>query len=173
MDIFITRGLGLFLAFLGMLGIPGLFLWLIVRKKSAERLETQKQILDKIGTGQEAIQFLASKEGKELFERLGIKSDLQYLKMTNATQKPQIKKALKQVIDTASFGFLLFGTGVGLLIAAQFFRPEKPAIFIWGALLTFAGIGSLIAAWISYHLSKKWGIIQKELADDRQVKQQN
>jgi hypothetical protein len=144
---------------------PFFFIWLIDRKKSEIKLRAQKQILDKIGTGQEAIQFFASKEGKELIESFSGKDKTDWNAMSNTIKKHEKpKNALKQVIETTTFGLLLLGAGFGLLLAAWFYKPN---FFVWGAVLAFAGFGLLIAAGISYRLSNKWGIIRKELSDDQ------
>ncbi len=129
------------------------------RKKIEEKrllFEAQKQILDKLGSGQEAIQFLASKEGRELFERLNPPVN----HITGAGWKPGTRTPIAVVKETATWGLLLLGAGAGIIVSDRFYA--QTGFLAYGWISALAGIGLLIAALISYHLSKKWEIIAKK-----------
>jgi hypothetical protein len=122
--------------------------------------ETQKQIIDKIGSGPEVIQFIESKEGKEFFERLKTPPTLP------PTQKPNEKRSPEYYLGIVTFtmwlGIIAAGGGVGGLVAAHFY-PD-PDFFGPGCIFAGIGIGMLIVAWITYLLFKKWGMIYVETA---------
>ncbi len=133
--------------------------WVKNRRRIEERrltFEAQKLVLDKIGSSQEAIQFLSSKEGREFFERLNPPEN----HIAGAGWKPGTRTPIAVVKETTTWGLGISGTGAGIILADRIFN--QTGYLIWGCILALGGAGLLIAAAISYRLSKKWGIIRKE-----------
>ena len=133
--------------------------WVKYRRRIEERrltFEAQKLLLDKIGSSQEAIQFLSSKEGRELFARLNPPEN----HIDGAGWKPGTRTPIAVVKETTTWGLGIFGIGAGIIIADRLFN--QTGYLIWGCILTLSGTGLLIAAGISYRLSKELGIIRKE-----------
>jgi hypothetical protein len=118
--------------------------------ESQRMFETQKQILDKIGSGPEMLQFLSSDEGKAFFERL---------KMSPQKSQANSDANLGGVVTMIAFGFVGTGIGIGLLIASLSFG--KSEYIVTGCTFTCVGILWLIGTWIGYRLGVKWGIIRK------------
>jgi hypothetical protein len=148
------------IAVLGFIAL--LFRWIGMGKYAELQrvFETQKQILDKFGTGPEMIQFIESKEGKEFFERLKVSPQ----KVSPPSQKPDSAKHLGFIFAHLWFGLVAMGGGVGFLVAFHFYAVTD--FFVVACVSTGVGVGLLILSWIHYHLALKWGIIRKEKAEE-------
>jgi hypothetical protein len=149
---------------IGVLGFVALLIKWAGMGKYAElqRLhETQKQILDKIGSGPEMIQFVESKEGKEFFERLKMPSQPAF---PQARRNTTLLSALNAVNQTIGFGLVAAGVGIGLLVTYFFYRTVE--ILMWGCILFCCGIGLVITSRIAYRQYKKWGVIKEDAEMD-------
>ena len=103
--------------------------WVKNRRRMEERrltFEAQRLVLDKIGSSQEAIQFLASKEGREFFERLNPPEN----HIDGAGWKPGTRTPIAVVRETTTWGLGIFGIGAGIIIADRFFN--QTGYLIWG-----------------------------------------
>ncbi len=149
------------IAVLGFIAL--LFRWIGMGKYAELQrvFETQKQILDKLGTGPEMIQFIGSKEGIEFFERLKVSSHPQ--KVSPSHQKPNSVQQLGFIVTHLWFGLVAMGGGVGFLVASHFYTVMD--LFVVGCVSTGVGVGLLIVSWIHYRLALKWEIIRKEKAE--------
>jgi hypothetical protein len=120
------------------------------------QLDVQERMLDRIGPGEALTEFLKTDEGKQFFGQL--------------TAEPIRSK------DTRTRIFALMTLGLIALFGGFFFvnaalipnvlvdEPEIPTDLVALAtlpafLLTGAGVGALLAAWIMHRLSKRWGMI--------------
>ena len=150
------------IAVLGFIAL--LFRWIGMGKYAELQrvFETQKQILDKLGTGPEMIQFIGSKEGIEFFERLKVSSPPQ--KVSPHHQKPDSARHLGYIFTHLWFGLVAMGGGVGFLVAFHFYVATD--LFVIGCVSTGVGVGLFVLSWIHYHLALKWGIIRKEKAEE-------
>ena len=131
-------------------GFIAFCVWVTAKKRQAEKqmlFDMQKLILDKIGSGPEAMQFLVSEQGKEYFERL------------KSSEKTRGAAAYSCIYGTMIWGMVATGVGVGFFVAAHL---TKSNLVIPGGISLGVGIALLIASGISYRMSKKWGLIQKE-----------
>ena len=145
-------GAALFL--MAVFGWVAFLIWNKSQKKQAERqmlFEAQKQILDKLGSGPELTQVLASEEGKAFFDRL--KEEPRQSGKTNELTY------LGWVMGMLMGGLVTLGVGLGMFYAAQRIDPEY---IVPGGILVGAGGGLLIASAVTYRLSKKWGLLKKE-----------
>ena len=134
--------IGAALTVIGVLGFLALLIKWGGMGKYAElqRLhETQKQILDKIGSGPEMIQFIGSKEGKELFEQLRVPPQTR-----RKADSSSAFYGLNEVMTMMGLGFFAAGSGVGLLVTNCFYHTIE--LLMWGCILACGGIGLLIAS---------------------------
>jgi hypothetical protein len=121
----------------------------------AQRMfETQKQIIDKLGSGPEMIQFIGSKEGREFFERLKAPPSA-----APRAREPQSYQA----VWTVGIGFFFVGIGVGLLVAHHFY--PNPVLFTFGCVATCAGIGMAAGGGIAYGFFRKQESSQQAAAE--------
>jgi len=104
------------------------------------------KIVEKFSTVQEFNDFLQSKEGNRF---------LDFLKFNGFTPRGKILSSLSK-------GVILFFLGVALVIIGQIFTGEMKYFNAFGIVIIALGVGFLISTFISYKLSKKWGIIDEE-----------
>ena len=130
---------------LGFFAMVVLLVWLGNRKSQARiqaRAEVQKRLIDKFDSGRELAEFLGSEGSKRLLEALG----------------EDKHSSRKWVLTMMTVGVVLSAFGIGFL-AVMWKEPDL--VFPAGIFLSL-GIGFLIAAVVSYRLSKKWGMDKDE-----------
>jgi peptidoglycan/LPS O-acetylase OafA/YrhL len=108
-----------------------------------QRAELRRHLLDKFNSGQELTQFLETPQGHNFIKELEIGG-------RSASSKQRI---LRSIVT----GIVLSMIGAGFLALLHY---EHDFIFP-GVILLAIGIGFLIAAGVSYWLSKKWGIFEE------------
>lgn len=106
----------------------------------------QEKIVDKFASVPELNDFLQSEGGSNFlksirFEGLGPR---------------------EKILSSLSKGVIFAILGVALIIIAQLFTEEMKYFAMFGIVTVAVGIGFLISTFISYKLSKKWGIINKD-----------
>lgn len=126
------------------------------------QLSVQEKMLDKIGPGEALTDFLQTDEGRWFVSQL--------------TAEPIRSKDMRtRVLALTTLGLVaLFGgmffVNAALLPNVLVAEPEIPidlvALFSLPAfLLTGAGIGALVAAWLMRRLSKRWGMLDVQGPD--------
>ena len=130
---------------LGSFAMVVLLAWLRHRTNEAKlrtQSEAQRHLVEKFGSGKELSEFMETEGGRRFFSNfLAADSNIQ-----------------RQIERTIRAGVILICAGLGcvalLVRNAQFFYPA--------VILISLGAGFLIAAAVSLHLSKKWGLIKQE-----------
>jgi hypothetical protein len=107
-----------------------------------EQVELQKHFLDKFGSGQELTQFLETPQGQDFLKKLQIR---------DSTGGPK-----ERIIRSVKSGIVLLALGGGFF---ALLRIEKDLIYP-AIILLALGVGFLIAAAVSYWLSKKWNTFE-------------
>jgi len=121
--------------------------WVILEwRKMRHKSQLQNKIVEKFSTVQEFNDFLQSKEGNRF---------LDFLKFNGLTPRGKILSSLSK-------GVILFFLGVALVIIGQIFTGDMKYFNAFGIVIIALGVGFLISTFISYKLSKKWGIIDEE-----------
>ena len=119
--------------------------WLDHRRRQARietRAEVQKKLLDKFDSGRELAEFLGTEGSKFLLDELG-----------EDWQGPR-----QRVLAIMTLGAVLSAFGIGFLALIW----KEPDIVVPAVIFLSLGIGFLIAAAVSYRLSKKWGMCKDE-----------
>lgn len=135
----------------------GFLVWIQARARNTERqwvLDRQKMLLDRLSSGSELTEFLASPEGARFVDQL---------KEFGHT-KSSIERT---IIGTIVAGVVLVCAGIALTLT---FNMQPDAEDYWdywellatGMLGIFAGAGLLIASGLTFLLSKKWGSFDKD-----------
>jgi len=120
--------------------------WVILEwRKIRNKSKLQSQIVDKFSTAQELNDFLQSQEGNRF---------LNFLKFNGRAPREKILSSLTK-------GVILFFLGIALIIIGQIFIGEMKYFNAVGIVIIAIGLGFLISTFISYKLSKKWGIIDE------------
>jgi hypothetical protein len=116
--------------------------WLRMRHKS----QLQDKILAKFTTVQEFNDFIQSEEGNR------------FLKVFSHNGSAPSQKILSSLSRGVTISFI----GVSLILIRQGFPEEMKYFLVLGAILIALGLGFLASTLISYTLSKKWGILEKD-----------
>jgi len=123
------------------------------------RLDAQSRILEKLGPGQALTDFLATEDGKRFFSE-----------WVTPEAAANSGDARWKIIALASLGVIALFAGFAFLmgVAIPTALSGGPGLSRAGwlemlpvLLLSGAGVGALVAAWIMYRLSKKWGMLGK------------
>ena len=133
--------------FTGMCAFWGWIVWVILEwRKMRHKSKLQEKIVDKFSTAQEFNDFLQSQEGNKF---------LNFLKFNGLAPRAKILSSLSKGII-----FSLFG--VSLIIVGQIFTEEMKYLNAFGIVIIALGVGFIISTFISYKLSKKWGVIDEK-----------
>ena len=142
------------------------FVAFLIWNRTRDRLErrrlqlaVQEKMLDKIGPGQALTEFLQTDEGRWFVRQL-------------SAEPARIKDTRTGILMlttlglVALFGGIFFINGAlipNVLVADPEIPTDLVALFTVPAfLLTGAGIGALLAAWIMRRLSKRWGMLETQ-----------
>jgi hypothetical protein len=121
--------------------------WIILEwRKIGQKSKLQNKIVEKFATVQEFNDFLQSQEGSKF---------LNFLKFNGLSPKGKI-------LSSMSKGVILAALGISLVIIGQIFTEEMRYFLAFGIVFIALGVGFLIATFISYTLSKKWGIMDED-----------
>jgi hypothetical protein len=125
--------------------------------------DVHARMLDKLGPGQVLTDFLKTSEGKQFFAQLTA-SPLAPTRSNDAAHKRiLVLTTLGLIALFAGFVFIM-----GVLIPTQLSQGpgasgrESLFALLPVLLLTGAGAGALVAAWIMHRLSKKWGMLEAD-----------
>ena len=121
------------------------------------QFDAQTRMLERIGPGQALTDFLQTEEGQRFFGQL--------------TSEPTPRKDTRtRILVLTTLGLIalfagFFFVNAALLPTLLVAEPTVPvdAIVITALpafLLTGAGVGALVAAWLMHRLSKKWGMFE-------------
>jgi hypothetical protein len=120
--------------------------WAILEwRKTRHKSQLQNKIVDKFQSVQEFSDFLQSKEGNKF---------LNFIKFSGLAPKEKLLSSLTK-------GVILVTLGIALILVGQIFAEEMKYFIAFGIVSIALGIGFLISTFISYTLSKKWGIIEE------------
>ena len=128
-------------------------------------LDAQTRMLERIGPGQALTDFLQTHEGKQFFAQLTV----------SGSTSTGSKDTRTRIFVLTTLGLIAMFAGfflvMGFLIPSFLSRvPGSPAgggfmtvlpVFV----LSGAGAGALIAAWLMHRLSKKWGMLESKALD--------
>jgi len=99
--------------------------------------------LEKFTTVQEFNDFIQSKEGNKF---------LNFLSFNASTPR-------QKILSSLSKGVIISFVGISIILIGQIFTGESKYFLAVGIVSIALGVGFLVSTFISYTLSKKWGII--------------
>ncbi|HEY7680116.1 MAG TPA: hypothetical protein VIC04_06305 [Terriglobia bacterium] len=117
--------------------------WLIYHRsqlKARNRMEFQRQLLEKFASGGELAAFLGAKGSQVFLEGM-------WTQQVNAKEK---------IMNTLKTGVVLTVLGLGTLGASW----VRPSLLVFGILLVALGVGYLIATASSYRISREMGMLK-------------
>lgn len=141
--------------FLSLFTLLGWLAWLWFERQASlasMRAKTRNafynQLLERLSTANEFIEFLESEKGRELMRDLA----------------PERTDAHRRVLKTTRNGIMALCVGVVLIVVGLLLGPVHTAVTVWGAVAAGCGAGFLLSARISYKLALQWGLIQSHEA---------
>ncbi|MDD5544636.1 MAG: hypothetical protein PHX83_15830 [Acidobacteriia bacterium] len=108
------------------------------------RKEMQSRLMDKFGSAPEFAQFLETASGRQFLETVSAGP-------TNAHEK---------ILNSVRTGIIMAVLGLALVAVNGIAPSESRAAFqICGLIGMLVGIGYIISSFVSYRLSKAWGLL--------------
>lgn len=117
------------------------------RAEAEARAQVQTRLLDKFGSSKEFVDFLQTDSGR---------SFLSSAQTHVGDARTRIMTALTWGVTTA-FGGLAF-----VVISASRWVDDDYGMMVPGVILLSIGIGILLSAFLSYRLSKSWGMLRND-----------
>jgi hypothetical protein len=134
---------------IGQLALVGWLAWIIAGRlhdRARLRAELQGRMLERFASAQEFAAFLDSESGRRFLESVGGPGGVPAIRILRAVQA----------------GIVLCALGIGIWIAGSAFAPRENTVLVRAGEVALAlGMGFLIAAGVSYRLSRAWGLIPK------------
>jgi len=145
---------------LGPLGAMGFFVWIIWmvsvtwRRTKVVKAQTQVrgQILEKINSGGEMLEFMKTEAGQKLLEPLPVEP-----------VEPATPRGYARILKAVQAGIILTVLGAGFLAVSN--RIGEQDVEVIGVVVLALGLGFLLAGAASYMLSKNWGLIEDREAE--------
>lgn len=133
---------------LGSVTTVALIVWVILEwRRMKHKYNLQNKLMDKFNSGPELNNFLQSSSGDKL---------MTFLTIGGIGPK-------EKLLSSVGKGIILSLLGTALLFIGPFMQTaleEIRGIQALGIAVLAIGIGFLLSTYVSYKLSKKWGIIQ-------------
>jgi hypothetical protein len=126
---------------LGEMAFVAFVLWLaagFVRDRTRQRAELQARVIERLGSAQEVVAFLATDAGRGLERALTGRRDAQ----------------ARQILGAVQLGVVLIATGAGLAVGARVQADRD--LLTWAIACAAGGAGLLVAAVVSRRLARAW-----------------
>jgi threonine/homoserine/homoserine lactone efflux protein len=123
--------------------------WIIanyVAKRERLRSEERLRILDRFTTAQELSDFLGSRTGQKLLDRLGGRS----------------QRAAMGIVRAVRGGIILCFVGLGFLVFASNLKASGQELFGVGVMLVITGLGVIASAFVSAAVARRLGLLSGE-----------
>jgi hypothetical protein len=117
-------------------------------KVARVQAEVHSKLIDKVGSSQEFLTFLETDSGKKLVASIGI-------------EQPS-RNPYNRILASVQAGVILVCVSIALLIIGVNVADVREGFGILGAMGLALGIGFLISAGLTYRLSKKFGLFDRE-----------
>ena len=115
--------------------------------------EAHNKLLERFGSSQELLAYMATDSGKKFLESAPIPVDLD--------QQSRFSAPLGRILWSAQVGLILALGGAGLLYIRGSVRHADEPLLVFGTLgLTF-GLGFILSALVSYLMSKHLGLLER------------
>jgi hypothetical protein len=121
--------------------------WAILEwRKMRHKSQLQNKIVEKFNNVQEFNDFIQSKEGNKF---------LSFLRFNGMNPK-------QKILSSLSKGVIISFIGISLVLIGRIFPDEMRYFLAFGIVFIALGVGFLVSTFISYTLSKKWGIMDED-----------
>jgi len=124
-----------------------------IRRYVTERLKAgvQTKLIYKFGSSQDLLAYVQTDAGKRLMESISVERASPYGRIIGALQT----------------GVVLIPFGLGLLFLRGRISGAEEGFLVFGTLTCMLGIGFILAAAVSYALSKSFGLLTRPVASEQ------
>lgn len=158
----VLAGVGVFIAFLVIIGVLTWLIRLIVTHRRWNRLsrvqfETHTKLLDRFTSNDELLAYVQTPAGRRFLESAPI-----------PVQDAQGSMAapLSRILWSVQAGIVLLVLGAGFLQVSRQFSEEPAQVFTVAGILSLAfGAGFIVSAIAAYGLSRKLGLLERPAVD--------
>jgi hypothetical protein len=158
----VLAGLGVFFAFLVIMGVATWVIRLVVTHRRWNRVskvqfETHSKILDRFTSNDELLAYVQTPAGRRFLESAPIPA--QDLQQT-------IAAPLSRILWSVQAGIVLLVVGIGLLqVSGRFIDEPAQFLTVIGVLTLSLGGGFIVSAIAAYALSRKLGLLDPPAAE--------
>jgi hypothetical protein len=126
--------------------------WVIfstIRRYSLAKMQSgvQMKLLEKIDSGQALVAYADTESGRRFMESL-------------RTEQTEPEVPYRRILGGAQMGVVLSAFGIGMLLLHSTGVAPEREFTIFGGLALALGLGSVLAAAVSYVLSRSFGLLQ-------------
>jgi hypothetical protein len=158
----VLAGVGVFIAFLVIVGVLTWLIRLVVTHRRWNRLskvhfETHTKLLDRFTSNEELLAYVQTPAGRRFLESAPI-----------PMQDPQRVMAapLSRILWSVQAGIVLLVVGFGFLQVSRQFSEEPAHLFTVAGILSLAfGAGFIVSSLAAYGLSRKLGLLEPPAVD--------
>ncbi len=122
-------------------------------KVARVQAEVHSKLIDKVGSSQEFLTFIDSEAGKKLVASIGI-------------EQPS-RNPYNRILASVQAGVILVCVSIALLVIGVNVADVAEGFKILGTLGLALGIGFLISAGLTYRLSKKFGLFDRNSSTEK------
>lgn len=133
----------------GVLVLLGWIAWLVGRRhrdRVQGQLEIQRRIVERFADAREFTEFATSEGGRRFVESLATEHE----------------SHVERILGSIRKGAVLTLVGIGLWLVVPWNPQDLEVAGVFGTIALAVGIGYLISAYVSYRLSKGWGLLPPE-----------
>jgi hypothetical protein len=158
----VLAGVGVFIAFLVIIGVLTWLIRLIVTHRRWNRLsrvqfDTHSKLLDRFTSNEELLAYVQTPAGRRFLESAPI--PLQ-------DAQPSMAAPLSRILWSVQAGIVLLVLGAGFLQVSRQFSEEPAHLFTVAGILSVAfGAGFIVSALAAYGLSRKLGLLEPPAVD--------
>jgi Na+-transporting methylmalonyl-CoA/oxaloacetate decarboxylase gamma subunit len=158
----VLAGVGVFFAFLVLMGVATWLIRLVVTHRRWNRLskvqfDTHSKVLDRLTSNEELLAYVQTPAGRRFLESAPIP-------MEDASRT--MGAPFSRILWSIQAGIVLLILGIGLIQVSRQFSDEPGHLFTVGGILTLSlGGGFIVSAIAAYGLSRKLGLLDPPATD--------
>jgi hypothetical protein len=158
----VLAGIGVFIAFMVLVGVVVWLIRLVVTHRRWNRLskvqfDTHSKVLDRLTSNEELLAYVQTPAGRRFLESAPIP-------MEDASRT--MGAPFSRILWSIQAGIVLLILGIGLIQVSRQFSDEPGHLFTVGGILTLSlGGGFIVSAIAAYGLSRKLGLLDPPATD--------
>lgn len=116
--------------------------------------EAHTKLLEKFASNQELAAYMQTEAGRRFLESAPIPVDIE--------PRGRISAPLGRILWSAQAGVILAMAGIGLLVVRSRVPGSEQPLLVFGALTLMLGVGFVLSAGVSYLMSRRLGLLDRD-----------